>query len=94
MDTDSEEEQKEQIVVEPPPPNAIFSIIFDLLADSVPKSFKDALPRPDSKFWWEALCAEITAVIQNITWTRFEPLSTKEYLSLSETFVRPFRGTY
>ena len=59
MDTDSEDEQEEhivapfvprkepttydEIIVEQPPPDEIFSIIFGPLADSIPKSFKDAL---------------------------------------------------
>jgi len=54
MDTDSEDEQEEdivapfipqkdpttydEIIVEQPTPDAIFSIIFGLLADSIPKS--------------------------------------------------------
>jgi len=61
----------DEIVVEQPPPDAIFSIISGPLADSIPKSFKDALlvSRPDRKFWWGALCAEIMATIQNGTWT-------------------------
>jgi hypothetical protein len=54
----------DEIVVEQPPADAIFSIIFGPLADPIPKSFKDVLSRPDRKFWWEALCAEIMATIQ------------------------------
>ena len=45
----------DEIVVEQPPPDAIFSIIFGPLADSIPKSFKDALSHADRKFWWEGL---------------------------------------
>jgi len=56
----------DEIVAEQPPPDAIFSIIFGPLADSKPKSFKDALSRPDHKFWWEALCPEIMATIKMV----------------------------
>jgi Reverse transcriptase (RNA-dependent DNA polymerase) len=42
--------------------------MFGPLADSTPKSFTDAINRPDGKQWWDALCAEIKAVIQNQTW--------------------------
>ncbi len=41
--------------------------MFGPLADSTPKSFTDALNRPDSKLWWDALCSEIKAIIQNET---------------------------
>jgi hypothetical protein len=42
----------DEIVVEQqPPPDEIFSIIFSPLADSIPKSFKDAVSHPDRKFW-------------------------------------------
>jgi hypothetical protein len=58
----------DEIVVERPPPGTVFSNMFGPLADSTPKSFTDAIGRPDGKQWWEALCAEITAVIQNETW--------------------------
>jgi hypothetical protein len=44
------------------------SNMFGPLADSTPKSFTDAINRPDGKQWWDALCAEITVVIQNKTW--------------------------
>ena len=40
----------DEIIVEQSPSDAIFSIIFGPLADSIPKSFKDALSRPDRKF--------------------------------------------
>lgn len=42
--------------------------MFGPLADSTPKSFADAMNRPDSKHWWDALCTEIKAIIQNKTW--------------------------
>jgi hypothetical protein len=42
----------DEIVVEQPPPDAIFSIvIFSPMANSIPKSFTDALSHPDRKFW-------------------------------------------
>ena len=40
----------DEIVVEQPPSDTTFSIIFGPSADSIPKSFKDALSRPDRKF--------------------------------------------
>jgi hypothetical protein len=58
----------DEIVVKKPPTGTIFSNMFGPLADSTPKSFTDTISRPDGKQWWEALCAEITAVIQNKTW--------------------------
>jgi hypothetical protein len=39
----------DEIVVQQP--DAIFSIIFGPLTDSIPKSFKDALSHSDRKFW-------------------------------------------
>jgi hypothetical protein len=58
----------DEIVVEKPPLGTVFSIMFGPLADSTSKSFTDAMNCPDSKHWWDALCAEIKAVIQNKTW--------------------------
>jgi hypothetical protein len=58
----------DEIAVQRPPPGTVFSIMFGPLADSTPTSFTDAMNRPDSKLWWEALCTEIKAVIQNNTW--------------------------
>jgi Reverse transcriptase (RNA-dependent DNA polymerase) len=41
---------------------------FGPLADSTPKSFTDAINRPDGKQWWDASWEEIKEVIQNQTW--------------------------
>jgi hypothetical protein len=58
----------DEIIVEKPP-HIVFSMEFGPLADSTPNSFADAMNWPDSRLWWEALCNEIKAVIQNNTWS-------------------------
>jgi hypothetical protein len=76
----------DEIVVEKPPPGTAFSIMFGPLADSTPKSFADAMNRPDSKLWWEALCAEIKAVIQNDTWNLVDLPPGKRAIPLKWVF--------
>ena len=56
----------DEIVVQQPPLGTVF-MAYGPLAESTPKSFQDAITRPDGKLWWEALCVEISAVIQNGT---------------------------
>jgi hypothetical protein len=75
----------DEIIVQRPP-HTVFSMEFGPLADSTPKSLTDAMNRPDSKLWWEALCAEIKAVINNNTWTLIELPPGKRAIPLKWVF--------
>jgi len=52
----------DEIVVQQPSLGTVFTA-YGPLAESTPNSFQDSITRPDGKLWWEALCAEISAVI-------------------------------
>lgn len=67
-------------------PHTVLSMEFGPLADSAPKSLTDAMNRPDSNLWWEALCAEIKAVIDNNTWTLVELPPGKHAIPLKWVF--------
>jgi hypothetical protein len=74
----------DEITVQKPP--TVLSIMFGPLADSTPKSFTDAMSRPDKQQWWDALVAEIKAVIQNQTWSLVDLPPGKRAIPLKWVF--------
>ena len=75
----------DEIVVQSPPPGIVFSS-YGPVQDTDPISFQDALARPDADLWWNAMTAEIKAVIQNKTWVLVELPSGKRAIPLKWVF--------
>jgi Reverse transcriptase (RNA-dependent DNA polymerase) len=84
-----------KIIVEKPP-HTVLSIEFGPLSESTSNSFADTMNRPDSRLWWEALCNEIRAVIQNDTWSLVDLPQGKRAISLKWVFKveRDARGNF